>query len=96
MEDRAGTRTYPSGRFLDSGPVANGTVVLDFNRAYNPPCAVTPYATCPLPPSSNRLPVPIPSGEQYRRDSAPAPHGHPGQQDAQGRASATAPMMPAS
>ncbi len=63
-----GTRTYPPGRFLDTGPVANGTVVLDFNRAYNPPCAVTPYATCPLPPPPNRLGVAIPAGEQYRRE----------------------------
>ena len=49
------TNTYPGGRFLKTGPVANGTVVLDFNRAYNPPCAVTPYATCPLAPKENRL-----------------------------------------
>ncbi len=47
--------TYPGGRFLDTDPVVNGTVVLDFNRAYNPPCAVTPYATCPLAPKENRL-----------------------------------------
>jgi len=63
--------TYPGGRFLDSGPVSNGTVVLDFNRAYNPPCAVTPYATCPLAPKENRLPVEIPAGEKYVRS-----HGH--------------------
>jgi uncharacterized protein len=59
------TNTYPGGRFLKAGPVANGTVVLDFNRAYNPPCAVTPYATCPLAPKENRLPVAITAGEQY-------------------------------
>ena len=57
--------TYPGGRFLKAGPVANGTVVLDFNRAYNPPCSVTPYATCPLAPKENRLNVPIPAGEEY-------------------------------
>jgi uncharacterized protein (DUF1684 family) len=46
-------------------------VVLDFNKAYTPPCAFTPYATCPLPPSQNRLAVPIEAGEL----SAPhAPH----------------------
>lgn len=67
----AKTDTYPGGRFLDAGPVANGTVVLDFNRAYNPPCAVTPYATCPLAPKENRLPVAISAGEKY--DHA---HGH--------------------
>jgi len=65
------TDTYPGGRFLDAGPVVNGTVVLDFNRAYNPPCAVTPYATCPLAPKENRLPVAIPAGEKYDRT-----HGH--------------------
>ena len=57
--------TYPGGRFLDTGPVSNGTVVLDFNRAYNPPCAVTPYATCPLAPKENRLPVAITGGEKF-------------------------------
>jgi uncharacterized protein len=58
-------QTYPSGRFLDTGPVANGTVVVDFNRAYNPPCSVTPYATCPLPPHANRLPVAIRAGQRF-------------------------------
>ena len=64
--------TYPGGRFLDSEPVVNGTVVLDFNRAYNPPCAVTPYATCPLAPKENRLTVAIPAGEKFDK----AAHGH--------------------
>jgi uncharacterized protein (DUF1684 family) len=65
------TDTYPGGRFLDTDPVVNGTVVIDFNRAYNPPCAVTPYATCPLAPKENRLAVAIPAGEKYDRA-----HGH--------------------
>jgi uncharacterized protein (DUF1684 family) len=64
------TDTYPGGRFLDTDPVVNGTVVLDFNRAYNPPCAVTPYATCPLAPKENRLAVAIPAGEKYDRSHA--------------------------
>lgn len=59
------TDTYPGGRFLDSDPVVDGHVVLDFNRAYSPPCAVTPYATCPLAPKENRLQVAIPAGEKY-------------------------------
>jgi uncharacterized protein len=59
------TETYPGGRFLETEPVVNGTVVLDFNRAHNPPCAVTPYATCPLTPKENRLAVAIPAGEKY-------------------------------
>jgi len=63
--------TYPGGRFLETDPVANGTVVIDFNRAYNPPCAVTSYATCPLAPKDNQLAVAIPAGEKYDRS-----HGH--------------------
>ena len=65
------TDTYPGGRFLETEPVVNGTVMIDFNRAYNPPCAVTPYATCPLAPKENRLAVAIPAGEKYDRT-----HGH--------------------
>ena len=41
-----------------------GKVVLDFNRAYNPPCAFTPYATCPLPPAENRLDLLVEAGEK--------------------------------
>jgi uncharacterized protein (DUF1684 family) len=63
--------TYPGGRFLDTDPEVNGTVMLDFNRAYNPPCAVTPYATCPLAPRENRLGVAIPAGEKFDK----AAHG---------------------
>jgi uncharacterized protein (DUF1684 family) len=63
--------TYPGGRFLDSDPVADGKVVLDFNRAYSPPCSVTPDATCPLAPKENRLPIAITAGEKYDRK-----HGH--------------------
>src|SRR6202035_2704415 len=65
------TDTYPGGRFLKSDPVTNGTVVFDFNRAYNPPCAVTPYATCPLAPKENRLSVAIRAVEEYDHK-----HGH--------------------
>jgi uncharacterized protein (DUF1684 family) len=68
----AKTETYPGGRFLDTDPVVNGTVVVDFNRAYNPPCAVTPDATCPLAPKENRLAIAIPVGEKY--DHAHAHH----------------------
>ena len=57
--------TYPGGRFLDTEPPKNGKVILDFNRAYSPPCAFTPYATCPLPPKQNQLQVEIPAGEKY-------------------------------
>lgn len=60
-----GKETYGGGRFLyASPPDADGWVVLDFNRAYNPPCAFTAYATCPLPPPQNKLTLPIEAGEK--------------------------------
>jgi uncharacterized protein (DUF1684 family) len=59
----SGRETYPSGRFLYSGLPKDGRLVLDFNRAYNPPCAFTDYATCPLPPKENLLKARIPAGE---------------------------------
>lgn len=55
--------TYPPGRFLITGKPENGEVVLDFNQATNPYCAYTDYATCPLPPPRNRLPVRVEAGE---------------------------------
>ena len=59
-----GSETYGGGRFLYTEPVADdGTVVVDFNLAYNPPCVFSPYATCPLPPAENRLPLRIEAGE---------------------------------
>jgi uncharacterized protein (DUF1684 family) len=60
----SGKETYGAGRFLYSALPRDGTVVLDFNKAYNPPCAFTPYATCPLPPAENKLPVRIEAGEK--------------------------------
>lgn len=62
-DETAGKETYPAGRFLKAEFPKNDTVVLDFNKAYNPPCAFTPYATCPLPPRQNRLAVRIEAGE---------------------------------
>ena len=60
-----GHSTYGGGRFLSADPPApDGTVVLDFNRAYNPPCVFTPYATCPLPPEGNQLPLAVEAGEK--------------------------------
>jgi len=60
-----GTETYGAGRFLYAPrPGRDGKTVVDFNKAYNPPCAFTPFATCPLPPPQNRLPIPIPAGEK--------------------------------
>ena len=59
----SGKSTYGAGRFLYSEMPEAGKVVLDFNKAYNPPCVFTPYATCPLPPRQNRLTVRIEAGE---------------------------------
>jgi uncharacterized protein (DUF1684 family) len=63
------TTTYQAARFLHTGLPSKGltqpgTLTLDFNELYNPPCAYTPYATCPLPPEKNRLAVAIEAGEQ--------------------------------
>ncbi len=60
----SGHGSYPAGRFLDVAVPVGGKVMLDFNRAYNPPCAFTPYATCPLPPPENRLNLAISAGEK--------------------------------
>jgi len=60
-----GEETYGAGRLLDAGkPGPDGALVLDFNRAYNPPCAFTPFATCPLPPKENALDVAVRAGEK--------------------------------
>ncbi|HXI57461.1 MAG TPA: DUF1684 domain-containing protein [Polyangia bacterium] len=58
-----GSETYGAGRFLYTPLPRDGQVVLDFNKAFSPPCAFTVYATCPLPPPQNRLPIRIPAGE---------------------------------
>jgi uncharacterized protein (DUF1684 family) len=60
----SGKETYHSGRFLYSDMPMADKVTLDFNKAYNPPCAFTAYATCPLPPKQNVLPVRIEAGEK--------------------------------
>lgn len=60
----SGEETYEAARFLYADLEADGRVVLDFNRAYNPPCAFNPYTTCPIPLRENRLPVKILAGEK--------------------------------
>jgi uncharacterized protein (DUF1684 family) len=70
-DETAGKETYGAGRFLDTDLPKDGRVVLDFNKAYNPPCAFTPYATCPLPPKENRLPVRVEAGEKNYGHSGP-------------------------
>jgi uncharacterized protein (DUF1684 family) len=65
FRDRSsGKETYGAGRFLKAAPARDGRIVLDFNRAFNPPCAFTPFATCPLPPPENWLPFAVPAGER--------------------------------
>lgn len=76
-----GTETYAAGRFLVTEPVDDeGSVVVDFNLTYNMPCVFSPYATCPLPPKGNRLPIRVTAGEMlptwtdgWHPTSAPAP-----------------------
>jgi uncharacterized protein (DUF1684 family) len=64
-DSTSGKETYGAGRYLYiSMPDAQGSVFIDFNKAYNPPCAFTSYATCPLPPPQNKLKVFIDAGEK--------------------------------
>lgn len=62
----SGNETYGASRFL-IGEIAGSQIVLDFNKAFNPPCAFTDFATCPLPPSENRLQLRIEAGEKLPR-----------------------------
>lgn len=65
FKDRTnGETTYGAGRYMYLPVPAGGSIDIDFNKAYNPPCAYTDFATCPLPPSQNWLPVPIEAGEK--------------------------------
>lgn len=60
-----GEETYEAGRFLYADLEEDGSIIVDFNKAYSPPCAFTPFATCPLPPAENRLSVRIEAGEKF-------------------------------
>ncbi|MFS8084668.1 MAG: DUF1684 domain-containing protein, partial [Acidobacteriota bacterium] len=65
--DRSGeTATYPPGRFLQVAVARNGRTVIDFNKAYNPPCAFSAFTTCPLPPPQNILKTSVAAGEKFR------------------------------
>ena len=59
-----GSQTYGGGRFIETAAPADGRTVLDFNQAFNPPCSFTSFATCPLPPASNRLDCQVTAGER--------------------------------
>ena len=64
----SGNETYPAARFLYAdAPDADGWTTVDFNKAYNPPCAFNPHTTCPLPPPDNRLDVRVEAGEKNYR-----------------------------
>jgi uncharacterized protein len=60
----SGHETYEAARFLYADLAEDGTVVLDFNQAYNPPCAFNPFTTCPFPLPENRLPIKVLAGEK--------------------------------
>jgi len=63
-DETSAMETYGAGRFMYAYPDSTGRIILDFNKAYNPPCAVTPFAACPMPPPENRMPVKIEAGEK--------------------------------
>ncbi|PZO05736.1 MAG: hypothetical protein DCF27_13590 [Lysobacteraceae bacterium] len=64
----SGHTTYAASRFLYAAPAGkDGTTVIDFNKAYNPPCAFTAYSTCPMPPPENRLDLAVAAGEKKPR-----------------------------
>ena len=68
-DETSALQTYPTGRYLYVNPPdTKGMTTLDFNYAYNPPCAYTEFATCPIPPKSNRLPFPVLAGEKMPED----------------------------
>jgi uncharacterized protein (DUF1684 family) len=59
-----GKHTYGAGRFLYAAAPVDGRTEVDFNKAYNPPCAFSEYSTCPLPPPENRLDLAVKAGEK--------------------------------
>ena len=69
-DQTSGKTTYAASRFLYADASQDGSVILDFNKAENPPCAFTAYATCPLPPPQNRLSLAITAGEQKYEGAA--------------------------
>ena len=69
----SGQETYEAARFLYADLLDDGTTVLDFNQAYNPPCAFNPYTTCPIPIRENRLPIKILAGEKAYPVHVPLP-----------------------
>lgn len=75
-DQTSGHDTYGAGRFIDVAFAADGKTVIDFNKAYNPPCAFNNFATCPLPPSQNRLELKVTAGEKNYLGSHEASEAH--------------------
>ncbi|MBT8399605.1 MAG: DUF1684 domain-containing protein, partial [Rhodothermia bacterium] len=71
-DETNGGATYGGGRYLYTDlPDSTGTVVVDFNEAYSPPCVFSPHATCPLPPPGNQMPLAVEAGEKmYKNETA--------------------------
>jgi uncharacterized protein len=67
----SGDETYEAARFVYSDLRKDGTTILDFNQAYNPPCSFNPFTTCPIPLPENRLPIKVLAGEKKYRGAAP-------------------------
>ena len=67
-DETSGLETYGGGRFMYAAPDSSGKVLLDFNKAYNPPCALTEFAACPMPPRENHLPIEVKAGEKNIKD----------------------------
>ena len=67
----SGDETYAAARFLYSDLRQDGTTILDFNEAYNPPCSFNPFTTCPIPLPENRLAIKVLAGEKQYRGAAP-------------------------
>lgn len=72
-DQTSGDTTYAAARFLYADHPGDGKVILDFNQAQNPPCAFTPFATCPLPPKENQLPLAVTAGEKKYRGHGVSP-----------------------
>ena len=72
-DQSSGQETYEAARFLYSDLRDDGTTVLDFNQAYNPPCAFNPYTTCPIPLPENRMAVKVLAGERAYPVHVPLP-----------------------
>lgn len=73
----SGSETYEAARFLYADLLEDGTTVLDFNEAYNPPCAFNPYTTCPIPIPENRIPVKVLAGEKAYPERVELPSKNP-------------------